>query len=182
MPVTTITKAPQTGATFDEIYARYKQRILVFCIQYMQNRDAAEDVFQDVFVKVFKHQEELAQKENVGAWLFTVARNTCLNAIRDRGIGQKYVEYVEPEALSMHGDSMPRVEFDVKEYIQWALAKLSPDLREAIVLREFQEFSYDDIAKITGTSVSNVKVRIFRARQRLRIILGPILSEDEYRE
>lgn len=178
------TQAPPTktsSVTFNEVYAKYKQRIFVYCLQFMQNKDAAEDVFQDVFIKVFKHESELALKENVAAWLFTVARNTCLNAIRDRGIVQRHVEYVEPDALAFHAGSMPTIECDVKDYIEWALNKLPPDQREVIVLREFQEFSYDEIAEVTGTSIANVKVRIFRARQRLRKILGPILSEEEYR-
>jgi RNA polymerase sigma-70 factor (ECF subfamily) len=171
--------APKTHVTFNEIYSRYKQRIYVYCLQFLQNREQAEDVFQEICIKIYKHESELAEKENVAAWIFTVARNTCLNALRDRGIGQRYVEFVEPDSLAFHPDGMPTLECDVKDYIEWALNQLPVELRETIILREFQEFSYEEIAKITATSLTNVKVRIFRARERLRKILAPIFLEEE---
>ena len=172
-------KTAKTATTFDEIYARYKQRIYVYCLQFLQNRELAEDVFQEVCVKIYKNEAELGRKENVAGWIFTVARNACLNALRDEKIGQKYVEFVDPEDLSYLPDTMPTLECDVKDYIEWALKQLPVELRETLVLREFQELSYDEIAKITATSLTNVKVRIFRARERMREILAPILLEDE---
>jgi RNA polymerase sigma-70 factor (ECF subfamily) len=177
----TVTSTPpvvRAPISFDEVYARYRQRVFVYCLQFLQQRDQAEDVFQDVFVKIYKHENEFATKENLAAWVFTVARNTCLNAVRDRGIAHRHVEFVEPEALHVHAGSVPNVEFDVREYIDWAMSKLPTEQREAIVLREIQDLSYEEIAKITGVSLANVKVRIFRARQRMRKLLGPILREE----
>ncbi len=172
---TTVERAP---VSFDELYARYRQRVFVYCLQFLQNREQAEDAFQDTFVKIYRHQHEFETKENIAAWVFTVARNTCLNAVRDRGIAQRHVEYVDPEALQVHPAGMPAVECDVREFIEWAIAKLPTEQREALVLRELQDMTYEEIAKITGASLANVKVRIFRARQRMRKLLGPILKDN----
>ncbi len=163
---------------FDEIYASYDRRILAYCIYVTSDRDLAHDVFQEVFVKAYQALHTLRDNEKEANWLFRIARNECLNALKvqqrsdRRNISLEFAP--EPAMLAVSPGTS-----DAHEHLRRAIDQLSPDHREALLLAEFEGFSLKEIAELTGTSLSNVKVRIHRAKRKLHAILEPILNDYE---
>lgn len=130
----------------------------------------AEDAFQETFIKLFEHKKDF-RGVNFSAWLYAIARNTCLNLIRSR---KNYEQY---DALKNFPIQEKSTDYFTKKYIQDAVMSLPISLREAIILREYQECSYQEIAEIVGIDLSLAKVRVHRARLILRKTLEPIAKE-----
>ncbi len=156
-----------SAAAFATLYAKYKQQVYLYCARMLGDQDSAADVFQDVFVKSYEHMMQGAAIGNVKSYLFAAARNRCLNAIRDR----RHMYDIEEIPDEMTPSRMPA--FDLAETLQDALRNLPALNREAFLLCEYEGYSYDEAAELTGVPVSTVRKRIFRARQRLRAMLRP---------
>jgi len=153
---------------FVELYGRYKRRVFAYCLKMVGNRETAEDLFQEIFVRVSTKRESFISG-SFSAWLFSIARNLCLNAIRDK------VEHTSIDEISdSQGGIVQPQEYDqTPEILRNAIEKLPEDLREVLVLRVYSEFSYEEIADMTKTKLATVKVRIFRAKQKLHEVLAP---------
>jgi RNA polymerase sigma-70 factor (ECF subfamily) len=149
---------------FGTLFQSYKNRIYNFAYKMLGEKDSAGDITQEVFIKLFKSQNNPARINNLKSWLFILTRNLCLNRIRDT---KKEISLGSIDANKSGGD-----EFSVLQSLklQRALVKLEPDLKEALILREYQGFSYAEISDILGLSVSGVKSLLFRARIRLKEI------------
>ncbi|MBE0645746.1 MAG: RNA polymerase sigma factor [Bacteroidetes bacterium] len=154
-------------AAFAELYAGYRQGVYLYCTRFLSDRPAAEDIFQEVFLNLLERVRGGNEIENVQAYLLRSARNRCLNVIRDR----KYPKDVDELAEFLPGGE----DVVVGEYenLESALQELPAVNREALLLCEYQGYSYDEIAQMTEVPVTTVRKRIFRARQRLRQILSP---------
>jgi RNA polymerase sigma-70 factor (ECF subfamily) len=155
-------------SAFVVLYHRYNRRVYAYCIKMVKSRERAEDLYQEIFIRVARKRENF-RSGNFAAWLFAIARNLCLNALRDN------VEHVQIEDVQ---DSLA-APVETSEYemssdiLRRAIDQLPPDLRETLVLRVYNGFSYNEISEITETKLSTVKVRIFRAKQRLHEMLAP---------
>jgi RNA polymerase sigma-70 factor, ECF subfamily len=164
-------------ASFNEIYAQYERRVFAYCLYVLSDRDRANDVFQEVFIKTYQSLHTLRDADKTSNWLFRIARNECLNAMKSvQRSERRSVPIDDPDAdyaVSTSGVTYS----DEGEHLRWGLAQLSKDHREALLLAEFEGFSLKEIADMTGTSLSNVKVRIHRAKQKLHTILQPILND-----
>jgi RNA polymerase sigma-70 factor (ECF subfamily) len=108
---------------------------------------------------------------NVPGYLLKIARNLCLNCRRNK---KQTVEFDDYQSLVLPS-ATEKTEF--LQLITTALDMLPDDYREVFVLREYEGLSYAEIAEIVGASLSNVKVRIFRAKQKIREILAPYIAE-----
>jgi RNA polymerase sigma-70 factor (ECF subfamily) len=163
---------------FDDLYALYDKRILAYCIYVTSDRDLANDVYQEVFVKAYQSLHTLRELGKEANWLFRIARNECMNALTSRQRSDKRSVSVEDadRFLLTHDGAEQRNE---AEHLRWALEQLPPDHKEALLLAEFEGFSLKEISEMTGASLSNVKVRIHRAKKRLHTILEPILNDYE---
>lgn len=150
---------------FETLYRRFKQPIYYFCVRMIEDSMVAEDIFQDVFIKCYEQIRQGAAITNIKSYLFTSARNRCLNTIRDRKHSYQLDEI--SDTLSGHEQE----DFDVTENLQMALQKLPPMNREAFLLCEYEGYSYEEAAGLTDVPVSTVRKRIFRARQKLRQML-----------
>src|SRR5687768_5398935 len=152
---------------FVSLYERYKRRVFAYCLKMVGSREMAEDVFQETFVRVARKRDHF-KSGNFAGWLFAIARNLCLNALRDN------VQHVSLDEVQDSLPSEEEPEYEItSEILRSAIDQLSPDLREALVLRVYSGFSYNEISEITGTKLATVKVRIFRGKQRLHEILSP---------
>jgi RNA polymerase sigma-70 factor, ECF subfamily len=157
---------------FVELYRRYNRRVYAYSIKMVGSKERAEDLFQEIFIRVARKREHFKQG-NFAAWLFAIARNLCLNALRDK-VEHVPLEDVQ-ESLQSPSDEM---EFEISsEILRGAIEQLPADLREVLVLRVYDGFSYNEIADITETKLATVKVRIFRAKQKLQEILSPYLAD-----
>ena len=157
---------------FVELDTRFKRRVFSYCLKMIGNRETAEDLFQEIFVRVSTKRDSFISG-SFSAWLFSIARNLCLNAIRDRVEHSSIDDITEGQAGIVQAQ-----EYDqTPELLKEAIEKLPDDLREVLVLRVYNEFSYEEIAEMTKTKLATVKVRIFRAKQKLHESLSPYFKD-----
>ncbi len=155
------------NAAFADLYARHKQGVYLFCTRFLGDRPLAEDIFQEVFVNLLEKIREGQQIDNIRAYLLRSARNRCYNCIRDR----KYAKDVDDLRDILPGGE--EADPDDHAELHAALRQLPDDNRDALLLCEYEGYSYDEIAGLTSVPVSTVRKRIFRARRKLRELLSP---------
>ncbi|HVM48438.1 MAG TPA: sigma-70 family RNA polymerase sigma factor [Candidatus Acidoferrum sp.] len=173
-------------AAFAELVDKYKQPVMNVAYRMLRDATEAEDLAQNVFVQVHKSAERYRVSSKFSTWLFTIARNLCLNEIRRRArhpASSLDAPHPEQEDQPLHQfedlktasppDSLLHGELDAK--IGEALAGLPESQRLAIVLCRQDELSYEDIAKVLGCSVSATKSLIHRGRETLKQKLKPYL-------
>ncbi len=155
---------------FRVLYNAYGQKVYRYCLRLLGDVELANDAFQETFLKVYENRDYF-KGDNFAAWLFTIARNTCISQIRTR----KDFEQIAEGQLS--SESIVTEDFGLKNEIKNAINKLPLLLKEAIVLREYQDCTYQEIAEILQIDVSLAKVRVYRARIILKKLLKPIVRE-----
>lgn len=182
-------------AAFEELVNKFKQPVMNLVYRTLPDATEAEDLAQQVFVQVFKsaHRYEAAAK--FSTWLFTIARNLCLNEIRRRS--RHPAESMDaPGPSSDHEEPPMRQIEDTRSFsppdallqselaakIEEALAVLPEKQRTAILLCRENELSYEDIAEVVGCSLSATKSLIHRGRETLKQKLKPYLRTGAWAE
>ena len=163
---------------FVALYDRHKGAVYAYAAKMLLSRDAAEDVLQETFARAYEHRERLLSAASFRSWVFAIARNQCLNALR-RADREPPVREDAPDLPAPGTPFSHLLRSEQAALVQRALSELSPSYREAIVLREYQNLSYDEIAAVTKTTVSSVKSRLFKARRKIGEILRPWLDPAE---
>ncbi len=169
---------------FKFIYARHRQHVYSYCLYYTGDRVLAEDAFQEVFARVFTHREQLREPKALKSWLMLITRSVCLNMLRTSKFTPEFVPITSSGSAlsnSQDGEGLeykeltidPREAMQTDDLLKLALSKLAPMYRDAFLLREFEGYTYEEIAQVANTTVMNVKVRITRAKKRLRELLQP---------
>lgn len=164
---------------FVALYNRYKSPVYAFCARMLLDRAAAQDVMQEAFVRVYENRQRLLSAGSFKAYLFMVARNQCLNTLRREGRHTGLAD--EAPGVSPVDAETPFSELLKSEQVDLInrfLGALSPEYREVLVLREYQNLSYEEIAAVTRNTVSSVKSRLFKARRKLGELLRPWLDAD----
>jgi len=168
------------------IFQRYKKPVFNFALRMLANRADAEDVTSDVFLVLFSKRYQPQSGTKFTTWLFAVTRNRCIDRIRKgRHVFSAWFKNQETdtyEPWDIEDDSsVPDEQAQEKEQVQLvhkAIMQIPVNQREALVLREFQQLSYEEIAKVLNCSLSNVKVLIFRAREAVRQQMESYRKED----
>lgn len=156
-----------------QLYERYRERLLRYCSRLLKDTQLAEDAVQNVFMKLHAERDSIRNAQSLQSWIFTVARNEAFEELRRRK-GEKV-----DEEIVWEGD-LPDEELSKKnrhEVIETVLSALYPTFREVIILREYEQLSYEEIAQVTDTTMSSVKSRLFKARKALIEKLKPYLNE-----
>lgn len=164
--------AGEAETAFTEIFDRYAVRIHAYCYKILKNEDA-EDVFQDTFVRFHRTIEKGTEVTNLSGLLFKIAKNLCINKkqSRSRRVMLPIQDYDFPvEAHS--GDKK-----ELLGLIDMALDVLDDTYKEAFVLREYDGMSFKEIAETLDVTVSTAKIRVFRAKQKIRKVLAPYMRE-----
>ncbi|MGE5479102.1 MAG: RNA polymerase sigma factor [Chloroflexota bacterium] len=156
---------------FAELYKRHSARIFAYCRKMLGNYEEARDAFQETFIKFHESSAKPREMTNVIGYLYRIARNVCLNYLRNKKTSVTQLE----DYMAVSSDNAK--ESELIEWVNAALAQLPPEFRECFVLREYEGFTYAEIAEMIGESLSTVKVRIFRARQKIREILQPHITD-----
>lgn len=147
-----------------------------FAISLCSDVDRADDLVQETLVKAWKNLDSFEEGTNLKAWLFTILRNTYFSECRKRRREVKDEDGAFAARLSVHPEQQGHM--DMADF-RAALATLSDDQREALVLIGAEGFSYEEVAEICGCAVGTVKSRVNRARNKLAEILG-IGSAEEF--
>ncbi|MCX6141096.1 MAG: RNA polymerase sigma factor [Candidatus Kapabacteria bacterium] len=158
---------------FRSIYDLYEAAVYRFCRHMLNDEAAAKDAFQDTFIRFYEHRQEL-RGDNVRSWLFVIARRTCLNVIRaQRKTHDSFDEGAHAWKEDVEGDVALRDEIDR------AMRCLPVTLREALLLREYEGHSYQEIAEICSIDLSLAKVRVHRARLAMRKLLAAVVLHEK---
>jgi len=161
---------------------RYKDELTNFAERFLGDRDDAEDVVQEAFVRAWRKRESFIVAERFSTWLYAIASNLAKTRLHRRALW-KFVRLGSPgdapvdipddgEATDARADDALR-----DERIQRALGTLPPKFREIVVLRDIQQLSYEEITAITGCAMGTVKSRINRGRALLREQLRDLIRE-----
>lgn len=177
-------------AAFEALVEKYKQPVLTILCRTLPDATEAEDLAQTVFVQVYKSADRYKPSAKFSTWLFTIARNLCLNEIRRRSrhpaesVDAATDESGEPAPpLPDHGspgpiDHLLQRELEIK--VEEALRALPENQRTAILLCQQGELAYEDIAEVLGCSLAATKSLIHRGRETLKGRLKPYLRTGEW--
>ncbi len=162
---------------FVSLYNQHKGAVYGFVYKMLMDRQAAQDVTQDTFIRVYEHRERLVATRAFKSWLFTIARNQCLNYLRKSG---RTDALEDPDTLpGLRSPSADLERSDAIRFVNHVLARLSTDYREVLILREYQNLSYEDIAAVTRSTVSSVKSRLFKARRKMAVLYREATLEPD---
>ena len=161
---------------FRTLYDAFERPLFVYCVRILKNETEAKDLFQDIWVRMYKMRGEKIEVRRFSGLLFTVARNYCLNALRDNKVYSSVSLDELPDETEIIVRSKDVENADLRELLQRALQQLPFNQRESFVLREYIGYSYDEIAEIMNTNAANARARAHRAKERLRTIVGAWLE------
>jgi len=161
-----------TDDSFADAYATFHPQIVRFLRGMLAGRGDASDLAQEVFLRLHASGSAAPEGERVRFWLFRVARNLAINELRRVSIRDRLRAFIRPFAAHDDDPHERVIESERRRLVAKHLAQLRPDHRAALLLCEWEEMSYEDIAVTLDVSVAKVKSDIFRARQSLRTALG----------
>jgi len=171
---------------FGTLVDRYQTRLLNFVNRTIGDRERAEDLVQEVFIRVFRHLHRFDQTKKFSTWIYTIASNLAKNELRNRSrnplvlfqtIKKNWEADHRPlqfEDTTARPDDLYRKRF-LKDAVDQCVHRLPEHHREVFVLRELEGKSYQEIAEITGCNLGTVKSRLNRARNSFAQLIGPIL-------
>jgi RNA polymerase sigma factor (sigma-70 family) len=150
------------------LFERYNKRIFNFLARMTMDRALAEDLTQNVFLRIIKYRNSYREGAKFQSWIFQVARNVFSDHYQAHK--NKFSDFVDVEQVSDYmPDSEHAEEQDEKEkLLHRSMAKLSEEQRELLVLTRFQHMKYEDVAAIMDTTVANIKVKVHRAILKLK--------------
>ena len=176
--------------SFGLLLQRYRTPVVNFLFRMVRSREQAEDLAQEVFIRVYRAREEYVPTAKFTTWLFRIATNLALNSLRDHRHQKLEMSIDAPlTADSDEGGERPfevadkhptieqeLVENERKKMIRRAIEKLPEKQRAAVLLHKYQELDYAEIAKILSCSESALKSLLFRAYEMLRVELAPLVA------
>ena len=173
---------------FDALVEKFKTPVFNYVGYQIRDMDEAEDVAQNVFVQVYKSADRYQPTAKFTTWLFTIARNLCLNEFRRRqrhplqsleeitttDLESDLPQFADPKARS---PALEISEKELQEHVVTAIQKLPENQRTAMILCRYEGLSYEEIARVLNISVSATKSLLHRARESLKIELHEFLKE-----
>ncbi len=157
---------------FEELYSRYANKIFTYCRKVLHSTELAEDVFQEIFIKFYESLQRISAMTNVQGYLIRIARNMCLNE-KSRRTPPK----VELDESRHEYNDESYENKEIASILHASLDALPDEFREAIVMKEFMNMTYKDIAYALDVSVAVARIRIFRGKKQLREIMAPYIND-----
>jgi RNA polymerase sigma factor (sigma-70 family) len=156
--------------SFEELVLKHQKAVLNAAYRYTGNPSVAEELAQDVFVRVFRAARSYRPEARFSTWLFTIVRNVCMNYKMREGKQDHQMDPDNDLVVISQGQENPEqraIRRELEQKIQRAIMSLPETLRLPLILSQFQQMPYEEIAKVLELSVAAVKVRIHRARNAL---------------
>ncbi|HEY8166510.1 MAG TPA: sigma-70 family RNA polymerase sigma factor [Gemmatimonadaceae bacterium] len=189
LPDTEVVALAQKGkeAAYRELLKRYERPVFSLVFRMVRDRETAEDLAQETFVRVLNNIDRYSPEFKFSSWLFKIANNLTIDYLRRRRVDTISIEGA-PDAVTAEsakatsialasGDESPLAELESKELglaIERAIGKLRPEYRACILLRHVEDRSYEEIAEIVKLPLGTVKTYIHRARHELRAALADV--------
>lgn len=155
---------------FTELVDRHAAACLRYATRMLGDRSDAEDAAQETFLRAFKALQSYDERLPFRTWLFSILINRCRTAMSQRMRRERRVVF-DNEALERSSVEAPQDLVELREELNKAIATLSPEQREAFLLRHVEELSYEEIMSVTGAGMSALKMRVKRACERLQQLL-----------
>lgn len=168
---------------YQSLLNRHRARVMTVALRIVQDKQVAEEVAQDAFVKAFRSLEEFRGESRFSTWLYRITCTTAISSLRKEKKHREHADVSEREDLPDEGAALEDgyhhvTRSEQKALLQRAMEKLKPEESLALTLFYLQERSLAEIAEITGEEVNTIKVRVFRARRHL----GEKLQKDLHKE
>jgi len=174
---------------FSELVERYQTRLLNFIYRTIGDRDRAEDLVQEVFIRVYRHLHRFDRSKKFSTWVYTIASNLAKNELRNRSRNPLVLFQTLRGAQGAEDEERP-LQFEdttsrpddlyrkrhLRELVEDSVAKLPEHHRQVFVLRELEGKSYEEIAEITSCNLGTVKSRLNRARTAFAAIIEPFVD------
>ena len=159
-------------AAFEQLFKRFYSPLATYALGFVQSRDAAEDVVQEVFLKLWEIRQRLPDADSASAYLYRAVRNRALNQLRRLRLSAKWRRETLPETEAAPAADRSAEEAELAELIRRAVSDLPPRTREVFLLSREQFLTYPEIAATLSISVKTVETLMGRAlkvlRQKLR--------------
>ncbi|GAA0741345.1 RNA polymerase sigma factor [Gaetbulibacter jejuensis] len=166
---------------FAVLVNQYKDLVFTLALRMLKHREEAEEVSQDTFIKVFKSLHKFKGDSKLSTWIYRVAYNNCLDRLKKQKVQYNIVainEFTEHEVKTIDNAFENLVEAERRQTIQECIQMLPNDDAFLLTLYYFEEQSIEDISKVVGLTVNNVKVKLFRSRKKLMTILKQKLEPE----
>jgi RNA polymerase sigma factor (sigma-70 family) len=163
---------------FSFLVEKYQDIVFSIALKVLKNREDAEEMAQESFIKAYKSLHTFQGKAKFSTWLYRITYNTCISEVRKKRnyfVSTDDVQ-IQDEAEEMNLDGIP--EENREKYVKAAMGKLPEDEYTLVLLYYFEDQSIEEISKITGLSASNAKVKLHRARKKLYTILNDMLKDE----
>ena len=174
----------QDGDTdkFGLLMERYQAKLFRYGKKFLSDNDNIEDVVQDVFIKTYQNIKSFDTSQRFSPWVYRIAHNTYINAIKKRSIGPMYLfDFDTLLSYTVVDDPVVREkeQKEMKEIVDKGLSLIEPKYREILVLFYIEELSYKEISEILHIPIGTVGVRIMRAKEILKEAIGKTETEIE---
>ena len=161
---------------FESLFYFYSQRLIYFSRSFVSDKQIAEDIIQDLFVKIWQNRKNLDTSKSIKSYLYSAVKNESLKFLRDT----KFEIKDDEKILTMHGNfNEPDKELECKELnekIYSAINSLPEKCREIFIMNRFDHLKYREIAELLDISIKTVETQMGRALKKLKEILGSLLS------
>ncbi len=162
---------------FDELVTRYRKQVFSICYRMVRQREEAEDLAQEVFVKAYRYLKQYNPEHKFSSWILKIATNTSIDALRKKKLDTMPLE----EEIETHREDMSAekafLQEEARQEIESAIGRLPQEHRIVVLLYHQQGKSYQEIADILDIPLSMVKNRLFRARKTLKAELENLKEE-----
>jgi RNA polymerase sigma-70 factor (ECF subfamily) len=166
-----VKRCQDDAGAFEELLGRYKRAVFAYARATIGSAPDAEEVTQDVFVKVFRAAHRFDDRYSFKTWLYTIVSNTCKNKLRSRRHKTMSLDIEDSPlvVVSNEADPLDAYEREVEiAAVREAIGALPPRYREVLCLRYIEGLRYAEIAETLGLSLGNVEARIFRGKEKVR--------------
>ncbi len=169
---------------FEELLVRHERPIYSFICNFFRNPALAEDLTQETFLRAFRFLKSFRPEEKFSTWLFSIAKNLCIDELRRQSKGATVdIDAIDPNLLAPEGntDGNPlrdSIRAEEGEILRRILARLPEKYRTSLILFYFNELSYEEISEVMKVSLSNTKILLFRGKKMLLELFRAEVEKD----
>jgi len=176
-------------SAFDTLFKKHTSRIINYVYRFVRNREIAEELAQEIFLKVYENADSYRAQAKFSSWLYAIATNVCLNEIRKPQFRVRHQsldapksihagdEEIKHEISTMNGPDRELERQEIESVIKEGLEQIPEKQRIAFILNKYQELSYAEVAHVLKVSEKAVKSLIHRAKEALAKSLEPLMEE-----